>query len=62
MSKLFHEKLTNFSKHICDTFFESIGPASSRYANNDFLTWMNINASNMNTRGLYENNTEFVSE
>ena len=34
-SKLFHKKLTDFSKHICDILFESNGPASSRYVNND---------------------------
>ena len=38
-SKSFNEKLTTFTKHICDTLFESIGPASPRYANNDFLSW-----------------------
>ena len=53
--KSFYEKLMTFTKHICDTLFESIGPASPRYANNDFLSWMNVNASHTNTRGLYCN-------
>ena len=54
-SKSFHEKLTTFTKHICDTLFESIGPASPSCANNDFLSWMNVNASHINTRNLYCN-------
>ena len=46
--------LTDFSKHICDILFELHGPANSNYVNNDFITWMNISATNMNTKGLYE--------
>ena len=50
------------STHTCTTKYELThieviiadnGPASSRYVNNDFLTWMNISAANMNTKGLY---------
>ena len=52
-SRQFHKVLTDFSKHSCDILFELHGPASSRYVNNDFLTWMNISAANMNTKGLY---------
>ena len=52
-SKQFHKVLTDFSKHICDILFELHGPANSRYVNNDFITWMNISAANMNTKGLY---------
>ena len=52
-SRQFHKVLTDFSKHSCDILFELHGPTSSRYVNNDFLTWMNISAANMNTKGLY---------
>ena len=52
-SRQFHNVLTNFAKHICDSLFEMHGPANSNYVNNDFITWMNISAANMDTKGLY---------
>ena len=54
-SKSFYEKLITFPNHICDVLFESIGPASLRYVNNEFLSWMNVDAFHTTTKGLYCN-------
>ena len=53
-SRQFHNVLTNFAKRICDNLCEKYGPSSSKYINNDFISWINISATKTNTKGLYE--------
>merc|ERR1712012_416931 len=39
-SKVFHDKLTNFAKTICDNFSKKFGPPGQKYIKNDFLVWL----------------------
>jgi hypothetical protein len=53
-SKVFHGKLTNFAKKICDNFSKKFGPPGQKYIKNDFLVWFNTLTPNPNSKNLYE--------
>ena len=54
-SKVFYEKPIVFTRYICNDLFRSLGPANPKYVNDTFLSWLNIDACQTNTRGLYCN-------